>query len=172
MRHASRMIGGVLVAIIALVSPLNSTQAADETILSSFEGEWTSTDDAFGQSAKSTMTWSKALGGKFTQINYEIQMTSDAGQTSSFTGLGYYRHQEGGSFKAFWADNTGDLHPILAKEDGNALVSIWGVEGSKLGRTRYELNDDGTLTVTDWIKSNNEWKQFNSNTFTRVSEDR
>ncbi len=114
------------------------------------------------------MTWSKALSGRFMAINYEIHMTSDASKTSTFKGLACYRPQEDSTYKAFWANNTGDLHPIVAHQEESALVSIWGVEESKLGRTHYELNDDGTMTVTDWIKSNGEWRQFNLNTFALV----
>jgi hypothetical protein len=50
-------------------------------------------------------------------------------------------------------------------------MSHWGREGGKQGRTRYQLADDGSITVTDWIKTpDGSWQQFNENVFVRVSQ--
>jgi len=111
------------------------------------------------------MSWSPALGAQFIRISYEIQ--SEKTQKPMFQGAGYYKALEAGKFKAFWADSTGDLHPILATRDGNTLTSIWGVAGEKLGRTEYNLIAPDKMQVTDWIMREHEWQQFNQNTFIR-----
>jgi hypothetical protein len=89
-------------------------------------------------------------------------------QTAVFEGAAYYKYEGNDRWSAFWADNSGDLHPVSAVRDGAAIVSHWGVEGAKYGRTRYELMSNGELEVTDWIQTGEGWKQFNKNTFTRI----
>ena len=141
--------------------------AGEQSLLSKFQGEWISDGEAFGQTATSTMVWSQALNKKFMHLEYKITMGSE-GKSSVFQGTAYYKSLGNDEYSAFWADNIGDLHPITAKIDGNALVSIWGVKGAKLGRTRYELQGPNLLSVTDWIKKGDDWRQFNHNIFSRV----
>jgi len=88
-----------------------------------------------------------------------------------FEGVGYYQLGDGETLQAFWSDNSGDLHPIRAEREGEALISHWGVEGGKQGRTRYELLLSGDLQVTDWIRTSEGWRQFNQSTFTRRQEE-
>ena len=145
-------------------------EETEPTIFDLLAGEWVSDGDAFGRPASTTMRWAPSLGGKFIQLNYKIVMQVGEDATSSFEGVAYYRNSNGDQFKAFWADNAGDLHPITAERDGSALVAHWGREGGKQGRTRYELTDAGDITVTDWIKTDDGWRQFNHNTFARAAE--
>jgi len=141
---------------------------AGESILDRFSGEWTSAGPAFGMPAQSAMGWAPALGNKFMRLDYRIGMTTEAGDVSTFEGAAYYRTSEDETFNAFWADNTGDLHPISATQEGDALISLWGVDGGKQGRTRYELFGQDEMQVTDWIKTADGWRQFNQNIFLRV----
>ena len=136
-------------------------------LLEDFAGEWTSADPAFGAPATSTMRWSPAFEDKFSRLNYRIEMQQGSGATSVFEGVAYYRSAPGETLTAFWADNSGDLHPIVAVRDGQALVADWGVAGKKQGRTRYELVEADQMEVTDWTKTEDGWRQFNHNNFKR-----
>jgi hypothetical protein len=159
-----------IATVLTIFSQLGIAHADDPSLLSKFQGEWASNGDAFGKPAKSTMVWSSTLNSKFIHLDYKISMgTPD--KPSIFQGVAYYKSNNDGTYTAFWADNTGDLHPITATVDGNALTSIWGVEGAKLGRTRYELLDQDRLSITDWIKIGDDWRQFNMNVFTHVAPD-
>jgi len=162
-----RTTGILVVSIFLMMSQFGVAYAGDGSFLSKFQGEWNSDDNAFGQSARSTMVWSPDLNDHFMRLEYKIVMGT-GGKNSIFQGTAYYKPLGKTEYVAFWADNRGELHPIKATVDGNALVSIWGVEGKKLGRTRYELQDKDHLSVTDWIKKGDDWRQFNYNVFTRI----
>ncbi len=134
-------------------------------IVEQLAGEWVSDGDAFGVPAKTTMRWGRTLGGKFFRLDYQIEMQSDAGEPSVFAGVAYYRHAGNDTYAAYWADTGGELHPIKAERAGKALIAHWGTEGKKQGRTRYQIHPDGTVEVTDWIKTDEGWHQFNQNLF-------
>lgn len=144
-----------------------SAGADEQPFLDRFIGAWTSNGDAFGGPAQSMMIWAPAFDGKFTRLEYRIEMQRGE-KTPVFEGVAYYQAADGPEWRAFWADNSGDLHPIRAERDGDALVAHWGVSGGKEGRTRYELTAAGEIIVTDWIKTAEGWRQFNRNMFTKT----
>lgn len=134
----------------------NSASAVIDQLI----GNWSAQGEAFGASADTEMRWERDLGGKFIRLSYRIEMER-GDDVSTFQGVAYYGDLVDGEYRAFWADNSGDLHPIKAKQEDNALIANWGVEGGKQGRTRYELITGGGVEVTDWIRSGDEWRQFN-----------
>ncbi|MEO1136990.1 MAG: hypothetical protein AAFW68_10360 [Pseudomonadota bacterium] len=140
-------------------------------LIKQFEGRWASDGKAFGASAQSEMIWAYALDDKFMRLDYRIEMTREGGEASVFQGAAFYRLSDSAKLRAFWADNSGDLHPVSAEHDGSAIVSHWGEDGGKQGRTRYELLGSGDMMVTDWIRTPEGWRQFNRNVFTRSSAD-
>ncbi|NNC38584.1 MAG: hypothetical protein EX271_01735 [Acidimicrobiales bacterium] len=140
----------------------------DAIWIEKFLGKWQSTGDAFGQPAVSTMVWTLALEGRFIRLDYSIDPPNKENAKSIFSGVAYYKMGDDGSYTAFWADTSGDLHPLNASFADNTLTTIWGVEGEKLGKTRYALGADGNITVTDWIMRDGEFRQFHHNTFAPV----
>lgn len=159
----------ILAALICIGSTHAASAEEESPIFERFLGEWRSDGQAFGAPADTVMVWTRTLGGRFYRIDYHIEMRRD-GQTSVFEGVGHYRADRDGAADGYWADNSGDLHPIRAETEGAALVSYWGVEGEKYGRTRYELAPSGEMQVTDWIMSSDGWRQFNKNTFERSDD--
>ncbi len=135
--------------------------------LQAFQGEWVSSNEAFGAPALSVMQWTPDLGERFLRLNYRIEMQTGGETPAVFEGIAFYKSVSDKELRAFWADNSGDLHPINAEWDGTTLVSHWGVIGKKQGRTRYDLVDDDEMVVTDWIKTEENWRQFNRNIFHR-----
>ncbi len=156
--------------LFTFLIPAGAANTEEPTLPSSFYGQWQSDGDAFGQTALSLMTWTVDLNGRFSRLDYKIKMNQGTNKETAFIGVAYYKPGENNMFTAFWADNTGDLHPIKATLDGHTLWSIWGVEGKKLGRTRYEIIAPEVMQVTDWIKTGEAWQQFNNNTFIRLDE--
>lgn len=155
-------------AICASLFMTAGSAAADERLLlEQFVGAWSSNGDAFGGPAQTAMTWTPVLSGKFIRLDYRIEMPRGA-ETAVFEGAAYYKPEGDGRWSAFWADSSGELHPVSAARDGDAIVSHWGVEDVKYGRTRYELLPNGEMEVTDWIQRDQDWRQFNQNTFTRI----
>jgi len=159
----------VLAILVLIAAPPASSDDVQQSIFDLFHGEWRSDGPAFGASASSVMTWAPTLDGKYFRLDYRIEMRSSQDAVSTFQGVAYYRDAGGDAYEAFWADNSGDLHPISAERDGDALMAHWGVEGAKQGRTRYALSTSGELEVTDWIKTADGWRQFNHNIFERAS---
>lgn len=141
--------------------------AEEASIVETFIGDWVSEGDAFGGPASSTMVWSSALEGAFTRLDYRIEMNPEAPNPSVFAGVAYYKKVDEGAYKAYWADSNGDLHPVIAVHDDDALLVDWGVAGAKQGRTRYELVADDKMRVTDWLLTDDGWRQFNQNDFMR-----
>ena len=165
--------------LFLLMTSIMPAQAQKATKwLRPLRGEWTSADPAFGFPAHSTMQWSLALDGKFSRLNYRIEMQtgdgseSDENATAVFEGVAYYQFLDPFNLRAFWADSSGDLHPISADWDGEALVADWGRVGEKQGRTRYELIKHDEMAVTDWIKTDEGWRQFNHSVFRRQAVDK
>lgn len=160
-----RLLAFVIFALFAL----SAMGAEEATLLSKFAGEWRSDGDAFGKRAESRMTWRVVLDDRFYRLDYKVTMHNDSEEPSVFQGVAYYQVSDQDGLAAYWADNSGDLHPIRASRDGDALVANWGVEGGKQGRTRYELLSADEMEVTDWIRTPGEWRQFNRNIFTRAA---
>ena len=140
----------ILFALICISVPAAADDA--QALLPRLLGDWQAQGEAFGRPAHSFMTWTSHLDGRFMRLDYRIEMARDADTR----------------FDAFWADSSGDLHPIAATRDGDALVAHWGMDGHKQGRTRYELLDADRIEVTDWIKTADGWRQFNQAVFARV----
>lgn len=139
--------------------------AADQIqLMEKFSGTWKAEGTSFGLPSKSTMTWTSDLAGKFYRVKYRIDMDRD-GKTQTFLGHGYYRK---GKSDGFWADTGGDLHPMVTSYSENILKTIWGTAGHKQGRSHYELRNDGTIEVTDWILGESGWREFNRTLFQRA----
>lgn len=154
----------MVMMVLAMVLFINPAAAQNEqSIFEKFAGTWLATGNSFGEQAKSSMIWSETLDGKYYRIDYQITV-NDSG-ANSFTGIGHYRLSDGTNFDGYWADNSGDLHPLAAQAKTDRLTSIWGKAGAKQGRTEYLLLPDGHIQVTDWLLTKTGWREFNKAIF-------
>ncbi|WP_425410400.1 hypothetical protein [Hyphococcus sp.] len=156
---------GIAVCCFLLLGLPARAERAD--VFEAFTGVWVSDGDAFGGPAQSKMIWETTLDGKFVKLSYRIDMPRDE-SAATFEGVAYYRASDENEWNAFWADNSGALYSIRAEIDEKGVLSHWGVEGGKQGRTRYTLTADGDIEVTDWVHTPDGWRQFNNNTFSRA----
>lgn len=148
---------------LAALSVHAPAQTSEPSIFDRFGGTWSSEGEAFGQPARSTMRWTRAVGGKFWKLEYRIDFKAEA--VPDFEGVAYYKSTGERRHVATWVDSTGDLHPIEATDDGVALVSLWGVPGQKYGKSEYRFTGQWTVEVTDWIQRDGEWREFNRTRF-------
>lgn len=161
-----------VIAIALLIVP--PAAADNDTIFSALLGSWQAEGNRFGAPSTSDMRWIDAeLGGKFLRLEYQINRTTPDGPKSIFSGIAYYQKPASpltasDKINAFWADTNGNLHPISAMVEDNALSSNWGTPDTEQGRTRYQLTVRGTVEVTDWVKTPDGWRQFNHTVFTRA----
>jgi len=158
---------GTCSMVVAVLVGSLTPALADEKILGDFIGSWQSDDSAFGRVARSTLSWTPTLDGKFVRLQYAIRTKEPANEKPFFSGIAYYKQMDTKFLSAFWADSIGDLHPIRATLTDKTLVAIWGKAGEKQGRTQYQIHDTGQMTVTDWILGDDGWRQFNQINFTR-----
>ena len=143
-------------------------QAINYGVMEKLEGKWLANGSAFGMPAVVTMQWQKELDGKFMQLFYQMVMTTKEGSQQIFKGTAYYKVTGVDSFSATWFDSGGEMHPVTATATGAELISIWGVQGSKLGKTTYKFIDTDTVEVTDFVQNKEGvWKQFNKNILKR-----
>lgn len=131
------------------------------------EGRWQAEGMSFGLPSASRMNWSETLDGRFQRLDYRIEMTAPDGSTRVFEGVAHYRTTETG-IEGYWADTTGDLHPISAEADDAALTSQWGRAGGEQGRSEYRFTETG-MTVTDWLLTAEGWREFNRTDFERTN---
>lgn len=157
-----------MLLFLLLLLPAWPGSAQNDLTLAPFLGHWQSDGDAFNAPARSTMRWTATMKDKQVRLDYRIEIQPDTEQSSVFEGVAYYRDTGQSSLRAFWADNSGDLHPIVASFDGEALTAHWGVAGAKQGRTRYRLTGEDEIQVTDWVLTDDGWRQFNDNRFVRI----
>jgi hypothetical protein len=155
-----------LLGVACLVATLPSWGGADLT-LSDLVGQWRSSDPALGGPAVSRLAWQPVLDGHFFEVRYSIHRGDAAASAPLFAGRALYRVQATADIEAFWADSNGDLLPIRARIEGSALVATWGNADGKRGRTRYELDDAGSLQVTDWLWRDEQWVTFSRLRFER-----
>lgn len=152
----------ILLYLAFSVSPAKTEKP--QTVLDRFTGTWTATGNSFGDDIKTTMIWSKTLGGQFHRIEYQINMQN------SFNGVAHYKTTKKRTTSGYWVDSSGDLHPLSVKFEDNAIITIWGIAGKKQGRTEYRLANEGQATVTDWLLTKDGWRKFNHGEYVRVPD--
>jgi hypothetical protein len=154
--------------LLTLCFAMSRSIAQHRNFLERMVGTWHATGTAFNMPAEVDMTWTPALNGRYTQIQYKIIMHTSKGTDQSFEGTAFYKQDGENKFKATWFDSGGDMHPITASNDEQTLTSLWGTPETKMGKTLYKLITDQTVEVIDFVqRKDGTWQQFGKNTLTR-----
>lgn len=162
-----------LFGIVALFAAVffSSASAMADGFFMGVEGKWHSSEPAFGMPAETTLGFQSTLAGKFIRLNYKIEMTLPSGELSLFEGEALYPAKSDTLIKAFWVDNTGNMHPIRAEISHGRLLADWGTPETEVGRTEYKILEDGNLSVTDWVLREGQYEIFNQKTMTPAGKD-
>lgn len=137
------------------------TNSTNNDFLKRFIGTWNGEGKITGLDSKIVMTWENALDEKFIKLSFRNEMKRKDGGIQIFEGIAFYKAKDAQKYQGNWFDSGGEAHPIDAQVDGNALTSIWGTEGAKLGRTIYRLIDEQKMEVVDSVKlPNRTWYEF------------
>jgi hypothetical protein len=153
--------------LVALLLSAAALQSAADPLLSRLAGQWTGTGTVLNQPSKIQMSWTWELGGRFMRLSFRNEMGT-APKVNIFEGHAYYRPSAEGQYRGMWFDNAGQLRPLDAKRDGDALVSKWGTPDTEEGETTYRLRADGTMEVIDRVKGKDgTWREFGRATYTR-----
>lgn len=155
----------LLLLIVACVS----ASAQSPNLLLKLQGHWAGKGSSFGMPADITMSWTPALEGKFTMLNYRLVMQGSDGKHQTFEGVAYYKVMGDKSYSATWVDSQGEMHPITASSDDTMLSSVWGTPATKLGRSTYRFISDDQVEITDYVmKKDGTWSKFNQNVVARI----
>lgn len=145
----------------AQAETVNTKSPAAHDLLVKFIGTWHGEGKIAGADSKIVMKWEPALGGKFFKLIFRNRMAGKDGAVSIFEGEAFYKVLDDKTYQGTWADSGGELHPINAKLENNAVNSLWGREDAKLGRTVYKLVADKKMEVTDSIRlADGTWREF------------
>lgn len=153
MMRRLQLLSGLVMAVICS-SAVSQDDSAQAIVM--LEGRWRADCGSFATGAHCLLIWSVGLHSNLMKVQYQV--TAATGQRL-FAGEGMYRSQ-GGEFVGYWTDTNGSLHPLQSEWTDNALLTHWGQPETEEGRTRYAINADGSISVTDWVRVNGEWRQF------------
>ena len=130
-------------------------------MLSQFVGTWKGEGKITGLDSRIVMSWENVLDGKFVKLSFRNEMKKKDGGTQVFEAYAYYKPIDEQKYKGSWFDSGGELHPLDATIEGNALNTLWGTAETKLGRTIYRLVDDKKMEVVDSIRlKDGTWREF------------
>ncbi|WP_421785242.1 hypothetical protein [Hyphobacterium sp.] len=165
-----RFIYGAVALVFTAPSLAQACEDRDHGPLPQFLGDWQSDGEAFGQPAQSRMKWTSIMDGCFHQLDYRIETNPGSEESWTFLGRGTHYFVDG-DIEGHWIDNNGDLHDLRGSASDTELLVYWGEATGQLGRSRYALTEDGAIQVTDWVLTDEGWRQFNNNRFERVTTD-
>jgi hypothetical protein len=128
-------------------------------------GNWNGKGNSFGKVADINFSCKEALDKHFFLVNYKLVMHVSDTSSQRFEGLAFYQHTKENEYTGTWFDNGGEVHPIIASDNGKELIATWGFHGKKLGKTIYSLKNNHTLEIIDYIFKNKDqvWVEFNRN---------
>ena len=129
-------------------------------------GRWTSQCDAWGSPATCTLDWRQGLHANHITVAYQIRHLETGAMI--FEGRGVYDLSDVERPSGYWSDSGGAIHPLAARWRDDALTTHWGVAGGVMGRTRYVLEPDDALQVTDWRLHEDGWTPFMSVRYNRM----
>ena len=148
-------------AIILSFTPTTPTLASNPL---SFIGHWASTCEFFGATAQCELEWRAGLHPSLVEMQFTVldSPASIGNETEAglmFKGRSVLKQEEG-AFRGFWQASNGDIHPLFARLESGTLTSYWGEAATELGRSEYQLLEDGSLQVKDWVLTDEGWQLF------------
>lgn len=149
----------------AAIAGLSAHAQSEDSAHHQLSGIWASDCNAWGTPAHCHVIWQQGLHTSHMTIHYRIANAAD--DSTIFEGTGTYRQTDETTLDGYWSDSQGAIHPLSGSWEDNALTTHWGIAGETVGRTRYTLNEDDSLTVTDWQLTEEGWAQFMEARYTR-----
>jgi hypothetical protein len=150
----------VLAALFAI--PLLAAAPETASPLAWMHGEWSGSGEMFGRPSSVILSVKPTLNGSATELRYTAQLpATDAVPTFRFEGQGIYRAADKGKVEGRWSDSNGSFHPVGGNVSAGRMVTVWGQPSTEIGRSVYELDDKGGLTVSDSVlAADGNWRVF------------
>lgn len=157
-------------AAIALTASATLALAQDTApSLDWFHGSWRGEGVLLGRPAQVSLAVGPVLLGRATALSYSADIAAAGDQPGfRFEGRGTYRLTPDGKVVGNWSDSMGNFHPLAGRVEGQSMSVTWGEPRTEVGHSRYALEADGTLRVTDSEESRGEMRVFATATYRRV----
>lgn len=154
--------------LLCLASPVQA-EAPPAKLLGWLHGEWQGTGTLFGQSAEVSLDIAPSIDGKGTTLRYRADGAARPARAAiRYEAQAIYALDGKGRLRGRWLDSAGNDHPVLGREDGTRLTTLWGEVSTEIGRSTYVLNADGTLSVSDTVlQPDGGWRTFASASYRR-----
>lgn len=164
------MVGIARLASVAFVLSATLATAQDSApSLEWFHGNWRGEGILLGRPAQVSLTVGPTLLGRATALSYSADIAALGDQPGfKFEGRGTYRLLPDGRVIGNWSDSQGNFHPLAGRVEGQAMSVTWGEPRTEVGHSRYALEPDGTLRVTDSEENRGEMRVFATATYRRV----
>jgi len=130
-------------------------------------GQWEASCEFFGSPANCAQTWRPGLHDDLLVMEYRVLAPDDGRQV--FAG-NLFLKQLDDHLGGYWVDSIGSMHDVHALWNESALESHWGSPATEQGRSRYRLSERGELQVTDWVLTDDGWREFLSAVYRRSTE--
>lgn len=163
---------GMLILLFSLALPAAAAPESDRPAgLDWMIGSWKGGGTHGGNSSEARLDVRPALGGKFVELRYRVEVREPTPYT--FEGRALYRPAEPGKYRAHWFDSRGMVLPVSASAEESSLTADWGTAGTERGRTVYRLMPDGRLEVSDTVLgADGAQRPFARQLFDRSEQDR
>lgn len=157
-------------AALVLTTSTSLAMAQDSApTLDWFHGSWQGEGTIFGRPAHVSMAVGPALLGRATALTYNAHIPAAGEQPEfRFEGRGTYRVAADGRVTGNWSDSQGNFHPLAGRVQGQTMAVTWGEPRTEVGHSRYTLEPDGTLRVTDGEMSRGELRVFATLSYRRA----
>lgn len=163
----------VLSCVFALAAPALHAQAPAPgitSVLTRLEGTWSGSGTILGQPATVDMQWTPVLDRGFMRLTW-VSHIGAAPKTMRFEGHAYYRRAGAGAGagRATWFDSSGQVRPIVATADGDAIIAAWGTPETEVGETTYRIESATRVLVVDRVRQKDgTWREFGRSTLSRT----
>lgn len=156
-------------AWIALAA-LSFAPAAWPEAWNALHGEWHGTGTVRGMPAEVALSFRPALGKHAHHLTFRNTMRGEAGESWEFSAEAFYLCDAQGACRGHWYDSRGEVLRLTVAVQGERIVVDWGDDATERGRTTYSPLTDGSLSISDEVRSaEGTWKVFGTTTARRVS---
>ena len=146
--------------ILCLVFCFTATAQDQDLVQKLTSKTWSGKGALMGTDAVFEMKWSWSLDNAFLTLEFMNERMGSNGEFITFKANSFYKIDDEGEISGTWFDNRGITFPLSGKLDDHKMTINWGSPETEEGRTVYQLNDNGGITVTDYIQRDGEYLRF------------
>ncbi len=156
----------IAAALLLLPAQVDPPAATGGEVIERLLGQWQGEGELFGQPARFSMRWERALDSKFVRLSFENRIVANGRARTVLEAVAYYRPAGAGALAGHWFDTRGQILDLEAEASDSTLVTRWSND-TEAGRTTYRVNQDGTVTVLDEVRAEDGWRPFGRASYRR-----